>query len=54
MNIPRSASLENLEVQRTNVESSNSPEVTAQQRIVFTTLEYGKSGSALMTLNVMK
>jgi hypothetical protein len=37
--IPRSASLENLEVQRTKVESSNSPEVTAQQRIVLTTLE---------------
>lgn len=34
--------------------SSNSPEVTGQQRMVLTTLEYVRSGSALMTLYVMK
>lgn len=45
-----SASLVNLEVQRTKVESWNSPEVTAQQRTVLTTLEYESSGSALITL----
>jgi hypothetical protein len=52
--LPRSASLENLDVQRTNVLSSNSPDVTGQQRMVLTTLEYVSSGSVLMTLYVMK
>ena len=45
-----SASLENLAVQRTNVLSASSPDVTAQQRMVLTTLEYVSSGVALMTL----
>jgi hypothetical protein len=45
-----SASLENLDVQRTKVVSWNSPEVTAQQRTVLTTLEYVRLGSELMTL----
>ena len=51
---PKSASLENLEVQRMKVLSSSSPEVTAQQRIVLVTLEYDSSGSELMTVYVMK
>ena len=48
--LPISASLENLDVQRTNVEPSSSPDVTAQQRMVLTTLEYVRLGSVLMTL----
>jgi hypothetical protein len=43
-----------LDVQRTKVLSSNSPDVTGQQRMVLTTLEYVSSGSVLMTLYVMK
>ena len=49
-----SASLANLEVQRTKVLFSRSPDVTGQQRMVLTTPEYVRPGSLLMTLYVMK
>lgn len=47
--LPTSASLENLDVHLTKVESARSPEVTGQQRIVLTALEYDRLGSELMT-----
>lgn len=50
---PASASLEKLPVHSTKVLFSCSPEVTAKQRMVLTTLVYESSELAVMTLYVM-